>query len=34
MTLTDIAPGMLAMSESINPECEHIVGDMRTLRLD
>ena len=34
MTLTDIAPGMLAMSESVNPESEHIVGDMRTLRLD
>ncbi|HLG54037.1 MAG TPA: class I SAM-dependent methyltransferase [Vicinamibacterales bacterium] len=34
MTLTDIAPGMLAISAAVNPECEHIVGDMRTLRLD
>ena len=32
-TLTDIAPEMLALSETINPECEHVVGDMRTLRL-
>jgi SAM-dependent methyltransferase len=33
LTLTDVSPAMLAMSASINPECEHIVGDMRTLRL-
>jgi SAM-dependent methyltransferase len=33
MTLTDISPGMLALSQTINPECEHIAGDMRTLRL-
>jgi SAM-dependent methyltransferase len=33
LTLTDVSPGMLAVSGSINPECEHIVGDMRTLRL-
>ncbi|MGE3852583.1 MAG: trans-aconitate 2-methyltransferase [Planctomycetota bacterium] len=33
MTLTDRAPGMLAASRRINPECEHIEGDMRTLRL-
>lgn len=33
MTLTDIAPQMLAVSERVNPECEHVVGDMRTLRL-
>jgi SAM-dependent methyltransferase len=32
MTLTDISPQMLAISRSINPECEHIEGDMRTLR--
>ena len=24
---------MLAISTTINPECEHLVGDMRTLRL-
>jgi SAM-dependent methyltransferase len=34
MTLTDLSPDMLAMSRRINPECEHIEGDMRTLRLD
>ena len=33
MTLTDVSPGMLELSRSINPECEHIQGDMRTLRL-
>lgn len=34
MTLTDLSPEMLAMSRRINPECEHIEGDMRTLRLN
>jgi trans-aconitate methyltransferase len=33
MTLTDPAEGMLAHSRLLNPDCEHIVGDMRTLRL-
>lgn len=33
LTLTDISPGMLELSRGINPECEHIQGDMRTLRL-
>jgi len=33
MTLTDLSPQMLAQSKKINPECEHIEGDMRTLRL-
>lgn len=33
-TLTDIAPDMLALSQTLNPECEHLEGDMRTLRLD
>jgi SAM-dependent methyltransferase len=32
-TLTDLSPEMLALSEGINPECEHIAGDMRTIRL-
>jgi len=32
-TLTDISPEMLALSATLNPECEHIEGDMRTLRL-
>jgi trans-aconitate methyltransferase len=33
MTLTDLSPDMLKVSEALNPECEHIQGDMRTLRL-
>ena len=33
MTLTDPSEGMLAHSRRLNPECEHLVGDMRTLRL-
>src|SRR5262245_43286413 len=32
-TLTDISPEMLALSRTLNPECEHVEGDMRTLRL-
>jgi SAM-dependent methyltransferase len=32
-TLTDIAPEMLELSRTLNPQCEHLVGDMRTLRL-
>ena len=32
-TLTDIAEPMLALSRARNPECEHVTGDMRTLRL-
>jgi SAM-dependent methyltransferase len=34
LTLTDRAPAMLEVSRGINPECEHLVGDMRSLRLD
>jgi SAM-dependent methyltransferase len=33
-TLTDLSPDMIALSRTLNPECEHLVGDMRTLRLD
>jgi SAM-dependent methyltransferase len=33
-TLTDLSEDMLALSRTINPECEHLQGDMRTLRLD
>ncbi len=33
MTLTDLSEGMLGLSRSLNPECEHIQGDMKTLRL-
>lgn len=33
MTLVDLSPGMLAVSRGLNPECEHVQGDMRTVRL-
>ena len=33
MTLVDLSPRMLKLSRSINPECEHRRGDMRTVRL-
>ncbi len=33
LTLVDVAPGMLAVSRQLNPECEHVEGDMRTVRL-
>jgi SAM-dependent methyltransferase len=32
-TLTDLSAEILALSRALNPECEHLVGDMRTLRL-
>jgi Methyltransferase domain len=33
MVLVDPAPGMLQVSRRLNPECEHVEGDMRTVRL-
>lgn len=33
MTLVDKSPGMLKVSRRLNPECEHHLGDMRTVRL-
>ena len=33
-TLTDISPQMQALSLELNRDCEHILGDMRTLRLE
>lgn len=33
LTLSDRSPAMLAVSRALNPECEHIAGDMRSLRL-
>jgi SAM-dependent methyltransferase len=33
MTLVDLSADMLAVSAILNPECEHLAGDMRTLRL-
>lgn len=32
-TLVDLEPAMLAVSRQLNPECEHIRGDMRSVRL-
>jgi SAM-dependent methyltransferase len=34
VTLVDMSPQMLALSQTLNPECEHVVGDMRSLRLE
>lgn len=33
MTLVDLAPRMLDQSRLLNPECRHVTGDMRSLRL-
>lgn len=33
MTLVEPSPGMLEVSRRLNPECEHVRGDMRTARL-
>lgn len=33
LTLVDLSPRMLAVSRELNPECEHIEGDMRNVRL-
>lgn len=33
LTLVDLSPEMITVSRSINPECEHVVGDMRSIRL-
>jgi ubiquinone/menaquinone biosynthesis C-methylase UbiE len=33
MTLVDLSSQMLAVSRKLNPECEHRVGDMRTVNL-
>lgn len=33
LTLTDRSADMLAVSRTVNPECEHIQGDMRSLDL-
>lgn len=34
LTLVDRAPGMLEVSRTLNPECEHVLGDMRDVRLE
>jgi trans-aconitate methyltransferase len=33
LMLVEPAAGMLAVSRALNPECEHVQGDMRTVRL-
>ena len=33
LTLTDRSAAMLQVSRALNPECEHVLGDMRTMRL-
>jgi len=33
LTLVDLAEEMLAVSRALNPGCEHLRGDMRTVRL-
>jgi len=33
MTLVDMSPQMLAVNRAMNPECEHLQGDIRNLRL-
>jgi SAM-dependent methyltransferase len=33
VVLVDRSPAMLAVSRQLNPECEHVEGDMRTVRL-
>jgi len=34
VTLTDLSAQMLEVSRQLNPDCEHLQGDMRTLRLE
>lgn len=34
MTLVDLSPRMLRVSRRANPECEHVRGDIRTIRLE
>jgi SAM-dependent methyltransferase len=33
MVLVDPSPGMLGVSRTLNPACEHVEGDMRSVRL-
>lgn len=34
LTLVDLSPEMLTVSRKLNPECEHLEGDMRSARLN
>jgi len=33
VTLVDLSPGMLEVSGNLNPDCAHVQGDMRSVRL-
>jgi SAM-dependent methyltransferase len=33
LTLTDRSSAMIAVSQAVNPECEHLQGDMRTIEV-
>ena len=33
LTLTDLSAAMLGESRKLNPQCEHVAGDMRSLQL-
>lgn len=33
VTLVDLSPQMLEVSRQLNPDCEHLTGDMRSVRL-
>jgi len=33
LTLVDLSAAMLAVSQQLNPDCVHVQGDMRTIRL-
>jgi SAM-dependent methyltransferase len=33
LTLADLSPDMVALSKTVNPDVEHLVGDMRRMRL-
>lgn len=34
LVLVEPSSGMRAISQALNPECEHVAGDMRTIRLN
>jgi SAM-dependent methyltransferase len=34
LTLVDMSPDMIEVSRRLNPECEHLIADMRDARLD
>jgi len=34
ITLSDLSPAMIKASQTLNPECEHYIGDMRNINLN